>query len=75
MKEYRLSDILDIKHGFAFDGEYISSNDNGIVLVTPGNFKIGGGFQEDKCKFFYGETKPIRLISYIVGIAITKSIS
>jgi len=55
MKEYRLSDILDIKHGFAFDGEYISSNDNGIVLVTPGNFKIGGGFQEDKCKFFYGE--------------------
>lgn len=55
MREHRLSDIIDIKHGFAFDGEFISTDDNGIVLVTPGNFKIGGGFQEDKCKFFSGE--------------------
>ncbi len=55
MRKYRLADIIDIKHGFAFDGEYISTNDNGIVLVTPGNFKIGGGFQQDKCKFFCGE--------------------
>lgn len=55
MREYQLADIIDIKHGFAFNGEYISANDNGIVLVTPGNFKIGGGFQEDKCKFFCGE--------------------
>ena len=55
MKEYCLADLIDIKHGFAFDGEHITSDDNGIVLVTPGNFKIGGGFQEDKCKYFNGD--------------------
>ena len=55
MKEYRLGDIIDIRHGYAFDGEHIVQEDNGIVLVTPGNFRIGGGFQEEKCKFFTGE--------------------
>ncbi len=57
MKSYRLADVIRIKHGYAFSGEYIrdNDNDNGIVLVTPGNFKIGGGFQEDKCKFYTGD--------------------
>ena len=51
----RLGDILNIKHGFAFSGDHIIDEDNGVVLVTPGNFRIGGGFQEKKCKFFDGE--------------------
>lgn len=55
MKEYRLGDIITIKHGYAFDGEHIVQENNGIVLVTPGNFRIGGGFQEEKCKFYSGE--------------------
>ena len=50
---YKLGDLIDIKHGFAFSGSGINTIDNGIVLVTPGNFKIGGGFKEDKCKFFH----------------------
>lgn len=50
-----LGDYIRIKHGFAFKGESISSKDNGIVLVTPGNFAIGGGFKEEKCKFFHAE--------------------
>lgn len=50
-----LGEIIDIKHGYAFDGEHIVQDDNNIVLVTPGNFKIGGGFKEEKCKFFNGE--------------------
>lgn len=50
-----LGEIIDIKHGYAFDGEHIVQDDNNIVLVTPGNFKIGGGFKEEKCKFFTGE--------------------
>ena len=53
-KEYSLCDLIEIKHGFAFKGENITSDDNGIVLVTPGNFAVGGGFQESKCKFFNG---------------------
>ena len=51
----RLGDVIEIKHGYAFSGKHIIEEDNGIVLVTPGNFKIGGGFQEKKCKFFDGE--------------------
>lgn len=55
MKKYCLGDLIEIKHGYAFDGQYIQESDNGVVLVTPGNFRIGGGFQEEKCKFFSGE--------------------
>ena len=50
-----LSDFIKIKHGYAFKGDYISTEDNGIVLVTPGNFCIGGGFKESKCKYFFAE--------------------
>lgn len=50
-----LSDFIRIKHGYAFKGDYISTEDNGIVLVTPGNFCIGGGFKESKCKYFIAE--------------------
>lgn len=55
MREVNLGDIIYIKHGYAFKGECIVSEDNSIVLVTPGNFKIGGGFKEEKCKFFTGK--------------------
>ena len=48
----KLSDFITIKHGYAFKGESISTTNNGIVLVTPGNFAIGGGFQSQKCKYF-----------------------
>ena len=51
----KLGDFIRIKHGFAFKGDYITAEDNGIVLVTPGNFEIGGGFKEKKCKFFSGD--------------------
>lgn len=54
LKEYKLGDLIRIKHGFAFKGKYISQEDNSVVLVTPGNFQIGGGFQDEKCKFYKG---------------------
>ena len=47
-----LGDYISIKHGYAFKGDFISTDNNGIVLVTPGNFAIGGGFKENKCKYF-----------------------
>lgn len=55
LTEYNLGSLISIKHGFAFSGNYISQEDNGKVLVTPGNFRIGGGFQEEKCKFYSGQ--------------------
>ena len=51
----KLRDYIKVKHGFAFKGTNITTIDNGAVLVTPGNFAIGGGFKEDKCKYFSGE--------------------
>lgn len=54
-KETLLGDLIDIKHGFAFKGEFFQSEPNGYVLLTPGNFKIGGGFKSDKLKYYNGE--------------------
>lgn len=49
-----LSDFIKIKHGFAFKGEDFSSKPTKDVLVTPGNFSIGGGFKDDKFKYYDG---------------------
>ncbi|MDG2810384.1 restriction endonuclease subunit S, partial [Vibrio parahaemolyticus] len=38
-----LSSYINIKHGFAFKGEYFSDQETGDICVTPGNFHIGGG--------------------------------
>ena len=54
-KKVRLGEVLSIKHGYAFPGEGIVSEDNGVVLVTPGNFLIGGGFKESGKKYFKGD--------------------
>ena len=52
----RLSDLCDIKHGFAFKSEYFSSEGN-YVLLTPGNFYESGGYRDrgEKQKYYVGE--------------------
>jgi type I restriction enzyme S subunit len=52
--EVALGDLITIKHGFAFRGEYFTDTESPFVLITPGNFAIGGGFQEGKPKFYSG---------------------
>jgi type I restriction enzyme S subunit len=49
-----LKEVMDIKHGFAFPGENIRDVPPGDILLTPGNFAIGGGFKGDKYKYFDG---------------------
>lgn len=51
---HRLGEYIRVKHGFAFKGEYFSDTPTPHVLVTPGNFAIGGGFQEEKLKYYSG---------------------
>lgn len=53
-KETILGDLIDVKHGFAFPGEYIKDLPCENILLTPGNFAIGGGFKGDKFKYYYG---------------------
>lgn len=50
----RLGDLVAVRHGFAFQGEYFRDEPTSLVLVTPGNFEIGGGFKADKPKFYEG---------------------
>jgi len=51
-KEYKLGELIDVKHGFAFKGTYITDVGNKNILVTPGNFHIGGGFKDTKFKYY-----------------------
>ena len=53
-KEYKLSQCINIKHGYAFNGIGITDEDTGNRLVTPGNFHIGGGFKNSKFKYYRG---------------------
>ena len=54
-KTYRLGDLITVKHGFAFKGEYFSDEPTRDILLSPGNFKIGGGFKSDKFKYYKGD--------------------
>ncbi|MBM3744682.1 MAG: restriction endonuclease subunit S [Acidobacteria bacterium] len=52
--ERLLGDVIDIKHGFAFKGEFFRDEAPGDILLTPGNFAIGGGFKAEKLKYYDG---------------------
>jgi len=52
--QVKLGNLVNIKHGFAFKGEFFSDTQTSFQLTTPGNFAIGGGFQAGKGKFYSG---------------------
>jgi type I restriction enzyme S subunit len=54
-KETSLAAVINVMHGYAFPGENIRDEPPGDILLTPGNFAIGGGFKGDKFKYFDGE--------------------
>lgn len=51
-----LRKMFKIKHGYAFKGEYFTSEGK-FILMTPGHFNEDGGFrdQQDKTKYYIGE--------------------
>lgn len=50
-----LAEIIEIKHGYAFEGKSITSEPSENFLVTPGNFSVGGGFKLDRMKYYAGQ--------------------
>lgn len=54
--ESPFSELCDIKHGYAFVGEFFS-NEGEYVLLTPGNFYERGGYRDrgEKQKYYTGE--------------------
>ncbi len=51
---HKLKELITIKHGYAFKGEYFTDVKTNNILLTPGNFAIGGGFQINKPKYYEG---------------------
>ena len=49
-----LGELVEIEHGFAFKGNFIHDEPRGDILLTPGNFAVGGGFKSDKFKYYDG---------------------
>ncbi|MEG4501417.1 restriction endonuclease subunit S [Microcoleus sp. F10-C6] len=51
-----LGNMFQIKHGYAFDGEYFKPEGE-FILMTPGHFYEDGGFrdQKDKTKYYTGK--------------------
>jgi type I restriction enzyme S subunit len=49
-----LAQVIDVKHGFAFEGRYFSDEPPGDILLTPGNFLVGGGFKDHNAKYYNG---------------------
>ncbi|MDE1818366.1 MAG: restriction endonuclease subunit S [Thaumarchaeota archaeon] len=49
-----LGEVIEIEHGFAFKGQYFTDDVSEDILLTPGNFAIGGGFKDDKLKYYNG---------------------
>ncbi|MDP2302554.1 MAG: restriction endonuclease subunit S [Ignavibacteria bacterium] len=54
----KLKEFINVKHGYAFKGEHISNSEHDQILVTPGNFKIGGGFKIEKIKYYHDKDYP-----------------
>ena len=54
-REVTLGDLINIKHGFAFKGSFFRVEPQGDILLTPGNFAIGGGFKGGNLKYYDGE--------------------
>lgn len=48
----KIGDFCNVKHGYAFKGEFITAEETGQILLTPGNFRIGGGFNSSKYKYY-----------------------
>ena len=55
----QLSNVINVTHGYAFQGGDFSDEPTSRILTTPGNFKIGGGIKYDKLKF-YKEDAPLK---------------
>jgi type I restriction enzyme S subunit len=57
--ERPLSELCDIKHGFAFKSEFFTAEGD-YVLLTPGNFYESGGYRDrgEKQKYYTGEIPP-----------------
>jgi type I restriction enzyme, S subunit len=60
----QLGDLIEIKHGFAFKGEFFSDSGS-YILLTPGNCYERGGLRlkGEKEKYYSGEIREEYILS------------
>lgn len=46
-----LNELIKVKHGYAFKSKDFTDKNTNLLVLTPGNFKVGGGFKNDKFKY------------------------
>ena len=52
--EVSIEDLVEIQHGFAFKGQFMQDETCRDIVLTPGNFAVGGGFKSDKFRYYDG---------------------
>jgi len=57
-KETLLGECVEIIHGYAFSSAFFSDTPTDRILLSPGNIKIGGGFNNSRFKY-YNEIGPV----------------
>lgn len=57
--ESRLGDLVNITHGMCFSSRFFSDVPTASILLTPGNFKIGGGFDGSNIKYYDAARDPV----------------
>lgn len=58
-----LSDLIALESGFAFKSRNFSAKPTNTIVLTPGNVKIGGGFQHGKGQYYSeNQNTPDKLI-------------
>jgi len=67
----KLDELIEIKHGFAFKGDFFTDEETDNFLLTPGNFAIGGGFQWGKQKFYKSGPVPEEYILHPGDLLVT----
>jgi type I restriction enzyme S subunit len=69
-KETLLGECIEITHGYAFSSEFFSDTPTDQILLTPGNVKIGGGFNNSRFKYYNNNPVPDRYLLFPGDIVI-----
>lgn len=51
-QEDKFGNRLDIENGYAFKSIYFQDESTNLIVLTPGNVHIGGGFQKNKGRYY-----------------------
>ena len=56
-EKFKLGELIEIKHGYAFSSDYFSEKETDKILLTPGNFHVDGHlYFGNKTKYYVGKT-------------------